>query len=166
MQTSVFLPVSALAAAALALSGCHHRAAPAGATAMTPGMVVSQARLLLPAVKGHPAAAYFTLGNENNLAATLVRVDVDGVKQTEMHETVGGAMTALSQVRIDPGKNVIFSPAGKHVMAFGIAPSLTPGGASAIIFHFQDGKTTSAPLRVEALGDGMGSGMVGMGAKP
>ena len=161
MQTSHSIPLSALAGAVLLLSGCHHRTAQANATTATPGMVVAQARLVLPAVKGNPGAAYFTLANENHSSTTLVRIDIVGAKQTEMHQTSGGTMAPLAQVRIDPGQRAIFSPAGKHVMAFGIAPSLTPGGSSAITFHFQDGTTTSAPLRIEAAGDAMG-GMAGM----
>jgi copper(I)-binding protein len=172
MQTSVSIPAGALAGALLAattlLAGCHHRSPAASrVTASPPGMVVSQARLVLPAVKGNPGVAYFTLGNENNVATTLVGVDIVGAHQTEMHETTGGTMAPLAQVRIGPGQQVIFAPSGKHVMAFGIAPSLTPGGTSAITFRFQDGKTTSAPLRIEAAGEAMG-GMAGMdmGGKP
>jgi copper(I)-binding protein len=161
MQTSVSIPVSALAGALLALSGCHHRSTAIGVTASPPGIVVSQARLVLPVVKGNPGVAYFTLGNENNVATTLVGVDIVGAKQTEMHETSGGTMAPLAQLHIAPGQKVIFAPSGKHVMAFGIASSLTPGGTSAITFHFQDGKTTSAPLRIEAPGEAMG-GMAGM----
>jgi copper(I)-binding protein len=167
MQTSVSIPVSALAGALLALSGCHHRSTATGVTASPPGMVVSQARLVLPAVKGNPGVAYFTLSNENNVATTLVGVDIVGAQQTEMHETTGGTMAPLAQVRIDPGKRVIFAPGGKHVMAFNLGPSLNSGGTSEITFHFQDGKTTSAPLRVEPPGDGSGD-MAGMdmGGKP
>jgi copper(I)-binding protein len=175
MKTSVSILAPAILAAMLALSGCHHhRAAPAGSTANSPGMVVSQARLVLPAVKGNPGGAYFTLGNENSVPTALVSVDIVGVQKTEMHQTSGGTMGVLAQVGIDPGQRVIFTPGGKHVMAFNVAPSLTPGGSSEIIFHFQDGKTTSAPLRIEAAGDGSGGsssmggdmGGMNMGGKP
>jgi copper(I)-binding protein len=174
MQKTVSIPVSPLAAALLAattiVSGCHHRSTAIGVTASPPGMVVSQARLVLPIVKGNPGVAYFTLGNENNVATTLVGVDIVGAKQTEMHQTSGGTMAPLTNVRIDPGQRVIFGPGGKHVMAFNLGPSLNPGGTSEITFRFQDGKTTSAPLRVDAPGDGAGdmAGMAGMnmGGKP
>ncbi len=167
MQTSVFIRVCALAGALLALPGCHHRAVPAGVTATSPGIVVAQARLVLPAVKGNPGVAYFTLGNETNASPTLVGVDIVGAQQAQMHQTSGATMAALPQVRIDPGQRLIFGPSGKHVMAFGIAASLTPGGSSAITFHFQDGRTISAPLRIESPGSA-GGGMAGMtmGGKP
>ena len=51
-------------------------------------------------------------------------------------------------------------------MAFGIGPGLTVGGSSAITFHFQDGKTVSAPLRIETVHTiGAMAGM-SMGGKP
>lgn len=159
MKTSAAIIVSAL----LATAGCHRQpAAPAAAMANSPGIVVSQARVVLPAVKGNPGAGYFTLGNENSQPTTLVSVTITGAQKTEMHQTSGGTMAPLPSVRIDPGQRVIFAPGGKHVMAFNLAPSLSPGGSSEIEFHFLDGKTTSAPLRVEAPGGGTSTGMDGM----
>ncbi len=164
MKTSV----SILGTAMLALSGCHHApTVPTGVTATSRGIVVSQARLVLPAVKGNPGAAYFTVTNENGTPATLVRVDVAGAQNTEIHETSGGTMRSLAQVRIDRGQPVVFAPAGKHCMVFSLAPALAPGGASKIVLHFQDGTAISASLRIEAAGGDM-AGMAGMdmGGKP
>jgi copper(I)-binding protein len=172
MKISVSIPVGlmALALSALALAGCHHRSEPSTAkTASSPGMMMSQARIVLPAVKGNPAAAYFTLDNRTSAPATLTGVDIVGARKTEMHQTSGGTMAPLTQVRIEPGQQVVFAPGGKHVMVFDLASSLTlsPGGSSEILFHFQDGKTTIAPLRVEAPGGGTSGDMAGMhmGAK-
>jgi copper(I)-binding protein len=157
MKTLVSTPISVMGMVLLGLAGCHQKSATTAAkTATSPVIVVSQARFVLPAVKGNPGAAYFTLGNEHSAPLTLVSVDVAGAKKTEMHETSGGTMGPLAQVRIDPGQRVIFAPGGKHVMAFGLNPSLaqSPGGTSEIVFHFQDGRTMSAPLRVESAGGG------------
>ena len=81
-----------------------------------------------------------------------------------MHETSGGTMASLGPVAIAPGQQVVFGPGGKHVMAFGLASSLSPGGSSQIVFHFQDGKSKPAPLRVELAGNEM-AGMT-MGGHP
>jgi copper(I)-binding protein len=139
------------ALAALALAGCHHHHHTTR-TVTSPGIVISQARLVLPAVKGNPAAAYFTLANESHAPATLVGVDITGARKTEMHETSGGTMQPLSQVLIYPGRQVIFAPGGRHVMVFDLVPTLTTGGTSEITLHFQDGKTASAPLRIDSVG--------------
>ncbi len=170
MKTRMKIPVSILSAVAvLALAGCHrHHHAPAKhAAAASTGIVVSQARLVLPAVKGNPAAAYFSLANEGKVAVTLVGVDVVGAQKAEMHETSGGTMQPLAQVGVDPGQRAIFAPGGKHVMVFSLAPNLTAGGSSEIVLHFQGGKTTSAPMGIEPPGDGAGD-MAGMnmGGKP
>jgi len=157
MKTSLSL---LLLGAVLALAGCHHRHAAVAAPSAS-SIDVSEARLVLPAVKGNPGAAYFTLRNATKAAVTLVGVAIEGAQKAEMHETSGGTMQPLAQVAIAPGERVSFAPAGKHVMAFNLAPTLTPGGSSAINFHFADGKTISAPLRIEAAG-GSSENMAGM----
>ena len=157
-----------LSGALFTVAGCHHqRSAPAATMSTPPGILVSQAHLVLPAVKGNPGAAYFTLGNESTAPATLTGVDIVGAQSTEMHQTSGRAMQPLAQLRVEPGQRAIFAPAGKHVMAFKLSPGLTPGGTTEIVLHFGDGKTTAAPLKIEAAGDA-GGDMAGMnmGGKP
>jgi copper(I)-binding protein len=152
-----------VAIAVLSLAGCHHRQTPAGGVPrISKGIVVSQARLILPVVRGNPGAAYFTLDNQGDAPATLVSIDIAGIKSTEMHETSGSGMRRLASVVIAPGSRVMFAPSGKHVMAFGASPDLIPDGASALTLHFQDGKITSTPLRIEAMSRADASGMAGM----
>jgi hypothetical protein len=160
LKTSVSLLIAVMLTPLLATAGCHRSAAPTGDLSNPPGIVVSHARLVLPAVKGNPGAAYFTVGNESGAPATLVRVTIVGAQQAQMHQTSGGIMQPVVEVGIDPGKRVIFAPSGKHVMVFSLAPSLAPGGSTEIVLHFKDGKSTSAPLRIEAADSG--SGMMGM----
>lgn len=165
MKTFVSILCAVLPASTLMLAGCHRKPpAPTVGPAYSQGIVVSQGRLVLPAVKGHPGAAYFTVDNENNAPATLLRVDVTGAHLAEMHQTSGGTMAPLAQLRIDPGQRAIFAPAGKHVMVFNLVPTLAPGGTSRIVLHFQDGRTASTPLRIEAAGGDMAA--MDMGGKP
>lgn len=173
MKPSVSILISTMLTPALLLAGCHRQpatpaaAAPTAAVIATSGIVVSDARLVLPAVKGHPGAAYFTLANGTGATATLIGVDVVGARQAQMHETSGGTMAPLAQLDINPGRRASFAPSGKHVMVFDLAPTLVPGGSGEIIMHFQGGKTVSAPLRIEAVGGDMPAmGGMTMGGKP
>lgn len=96
----------------------------------------------LPAVPGRPGAGYFTLhgGAES---ATLIAVSADRAIRTEMHATMqhGGAMTMrpLAAVPLAAEGEVRFAPGGRHLMLFGLSPTLKPGGATILTFSFADG---------------------------
>ncbi|MEY2942932.1 MAG: hypothetical protein RLY97_946, partial [Pseudomonadota bacterium] len=111
-----------VAASALSLSACHKKQ-PTAATVTNnnPGVMVSGGRLVLPAVKGNPGAAYFTLANENVLSTTLVSVHVMGAQKAEMHDNMGMSMTPIASLKLDQGKRMLFAPGSKHVMLFGLA---------------------------------------------
>ena len=152
----------ALAAAAL-LSACQQQdPAPADPSPEAkPGLALSAGRLVLPAVRGNPGAAYFTLTNGGAAPATLAAVWIDGADKAEMHETAGGSMAPLAALEVKPGETVAFEPGAKHVMAFGLKPGLEPGGEAEMTVTFADGDKLSAPLKLEAAGGGDGS-MKGM----
>ena len=78
-----------------------------------------------------------------------------------MHETVGSEMKPLGNLPVAAGAKVIFAPGGKHVMVFGLKPSVTAGGTTKIIVNFTGGTSLSAPLKVEAAG-GSDDSMAGM----
>lgn len=136
--------------AALALSACQQP----GETApeAKPGSVLSEGRLVLPAVKGNPGAAYFTYSNKADAAVTIATVSIAGAGRAEMHASEGGKMTALPTLAVPDGETVRFAPGGKHVMVFGIAPSIVSGGTAELTVTFADGDQRSAPLKVEAAG--------------
>ncbi|MBW8785350.1 MAG: copper chaperone PCu(A)C [Novosphingobium sp.] len=160
-------PTLALLCTALALAGCHRGSAEKPAVpGARPEVSVSDARLVLPTVPGHPGAAYFTLANTGTAPATLTGVTIDGVERGEMHQSSGATMAAITSVEVKPGGQVAFAPGGRHVMAFNLAPTLKPGTITAMTLSFASGKTIKAPLRVEKLGGGEAdamSGMAGMG---
>ena len=124
----------AVLAAALPLAACQQTKDPAAQTGTEanpdakPGLSVSDGVLVLPAVKGNPGAAYFTL-------ATLAAVHIDGAGKAEMHETKGGEMQPLAPVPLDPGASVKFAPGGKHVMAFELADTLQAGGTTEMTIY-------------------------------
>ena len=129
-----------------------------------PGLALSQGELVLPAVKGNPAGAYFTLTNNGDKPTTLAAVSISGSARAEMHDTSGGSMAPIASLEIKPGQTVKFERGGKHVMAFELDPALTPGSAGEITLTFADGDKVSAPLKLEAPGGGMdhGDDMAGM----
>ena len=157
-----------LAFSITALAACGQQASkdPATDTApdAKPGLAVTGAELVLPAVKGNPAGGYFTLVNNSDKAVTLAAVSIDGAAKAEMHETTGGTMAPLANLAIKPGETVQFARGGKHVMAFDLEPKLAAGGTSEITLTFADGDKVSAPLKLTAPGDAMDSmdGMEGM----
>ncbi|MDE2302103.1 MAG: copper chaperone PCu(A)C [Sphingomonadales bacterium] len=128
------------------LAGCHPpRAARAG-------LSVTNARLVLAAVPGHPAAAYFTITNQGSAPVTVTGIEIAGVGRSEMHQTDGGAMRSLPTLAVPAGQAMAFSPGGRHVMAFAPSATLRPGTTGRITLHFADGGRRSAPLHIEAAG--------------
>lgn len=169
MKIAAILPGARLLALALAatvpLAACKQAATDKAATApdAKPGLSVSDAKLVLPVVKGNPGAAYFTIRNASEAATSLAAVHIDGVGKTEMHETKDGTMSQLNWVEIKPGESVTFARGGKHVMAFDIADSLVVGGKAEVTLTFSGGDKVSAPITIEAMGGtGSSDAMAGM----
>lgn len=154
-----FRRVLPLVLAALPLAACQQQkdetpAAEPAVEAQT-GMVVANGRLVLPAVKGNPAAAYFDLSNKGTTPDTLAGVFIEGAESAELHETTAEGMGPMEKLKIAPGQSVAFAPGGKHVMAFKLANSVQAGGTVEMTLTFADGDKISAPLKVEPAGGGM-----------
>jgi len=142
--------------ATLVLSACDkggEPAEPANPDAK-PGLSLSDGSLAMPAVMGNPAAAYFTVTNGGDKPASIAAVSIDAAESAEMHETSGGSMAPLKSLEIKGGESIKFAAGGKHVMAFGIKPDLSPGSTVEMTLTFSDGDKLSAPLKVIAPGGG------------
>jgi len=136
-------------------------AAPAIASAMLAAcggskeLTVDHAWVRLAAVKGRPAAAYFTI-HGGPKPATLIIVSSDVAVRTEMHRSMsaGGmaSMAPLDRVAVPGSKEVAFAPGGRHVMLFGVNPGIKPGRAMTLTFTFADG--TRIPLKADVVGAG------------
>jgi copper(I)-binding protein len=147
------------ALALLALGACNHKQpaqAPTSQTAQE-GVVVVGGRLVLPALKGHPAAAYFTLHNQGDTIATLTSVAIDGAAKAEMHQTSGSTMSPIERLDIAPGASVLFAGGGKHVMVFDLSPTIAAGGSVDLTLNFASGRKITAQLHVEAPGGDTGA---------
>lgn len=154
MKFPDFLPKSAVLLAALAISACQQQA-PAGEDGGPdgkPGLEVTEGVLVLPAVKGNPGAAYFTLSNASDTETSLAAVHIDGAGKTELHESKDGTMERLNWVQLQPGEKVTFARGGKHVMAFDLDDKLAPGGTAEMTITFSGGDKISAPLKIESVG--------------
>ncbi len=151
---------AALGLAALGLSACGQQesAEPVETTPDgMPGVTVSDARLVLPAVSGNPAALYFDISYEGDDIAMIRGVHVDGAENAMMHATVESQgqtyMEELLQVKIENGETKKFERGGDHVMVMGLADTVKAGGTVEVTLTFIRGDKVSFPAEVLAAGD-------------
>ena len=161
--------IVAVAMAGLALAGCHKQTAQdkvadklvtTSTTDANLPIIISNKRLVLPAVKGNPAALYFTMANKAKADLVITSLDVESAAKTMMHETVGGTMNMLDTVKVPAGGSVGFVPGGKHVMVMGLSQAITKDSKAPLVtFHFKDGSQEAVAFKVEAAGDMAGMKM-------
>lgn len=156
--------VVSLGVISLALAACQESKAPeataseaaASAPDAKPGLSLASGKLVLPAVKGNPAAAYFELTNNSAKPAVIAAVSVAGAGMAMLHQTVmkdgHASMDMMHDPEVKPGATLSFSPGSNHVMVDGVPESLAPGGTVEITLTFADGDKLSAPLAVVAPG--------------
>ena len=106
-------------------------------------ITVDDAWVRLPAAAGRPGSGYFTMTG-GPADATLISARSDLAIRTELHATVrgpGGRMTMrpLGVVPVPARGEVAFAPGGRHLMFYGLSPSLKPGGTTILTFTFADG---------------------------
>ena len=104
-----------------------------------------------------PAAAYFTITGGTK-SATLTGISTALVKRAELHNNIAMAhgmtgMAPLANVDIPIGLTVNFTPGGKHVMLFGVDPSVHPGDRLTTSFAFAGRPAITTPLKVVGPGD-------------
>lgn len=160
------LPLAA-SIAALALSACggtkdEQKAEATAAPEAKPGLAISEGKMILPAVSGNPAGAYFTVQNTGSTNVSIASIAIDGVGQTEMHQTTGGQMQQVERVDVNAGMTTKFERGGLHVMAFDLDPKLKAGGTTEMTVSFSDGDKISAPIKLEGMGAAMDHDMGGM----
>lgn len=159
MRQAAFRSLALPLALSFALVGCGKsgdeapQQAASAAPEAKPGLAVSGGELVLPAVKGNPGAAYFTLTNSGSKPASLAAVSIDGAGKAEMHQTAGGSMTPLKSADVAPGATLAFARGGNHVMVFDLDPAIAAGGTAEMTLIFADGDKLSTSLAVKAAGD-------------
>jgi periplasmic copper chaperone A len=157
--------LAGLSAMALMLGGCGQNAENPATSASepantspenAPGVTVADAIVRLPAVAGAPGVAYFAVALGSGPARKVSGVYVEGAERAEMHETVTengvSSMQPVKDVALEKGKTITFSPGGLHIMLFGVADTLKPGGTTEITITLDNGDKVSAPARIESIG--------------
>jgi copper(I)-binding protein len=86
-------------------------------------------RLLPPGVPN--TAAYFSIQNHSDTSRILIGASADFVTKAEIHNHIlvndMMSMQQQSEVVIQPGESVQFSPGGLHIMLFGLKQPLHEG---------------------------------------
>ena len=130
--------------------------APAGEVEAVPGLAVENARLVLPAVTGNPAAVYMDIAFDGENPTTVRAASVLGAEKTEMHETSEWegkmVMGEMGPLLLNPGDKVSFEPGGKHVMVFGLPETVKPDQDIEITLTVVGGDKKSFTAKVQAAG--------------
>jgi copper(I)-binding protein len=158
MKSAVLAPL-ALVLGALALAGCDSKQAPApGENAHAQeGISITDARLVLPPVKGNPGAVYFTVHNDSPKDETISAAEVKGAREAMVHQsTMVGGMSEMHEMpgALVPAKGTLaFAPGGLHVMAIGLDDTLAKGGTTQVTLSFESGGRAVFPAQILAAGD-------------
>jgi periplasmic copper chaperone A len=152
------LVAALLSLGTLALGACGETAdetaveAPEGIA----GLTVTNARLVLPAVAGNPAAVYFDLAYDGDRAIALNRIDVQGAESAEFHEYGEWAgqrqMQPMMALPLKKGEKYAFEPGGRHGMAMKLSPEVAEGGTVEVTVTVSGGDKQSFPAEVRAAG--------------
>jgi len=118
-------------------------------------LYVDKSWVVLAAVPGNPAAAYFTI-HGGPQANALISVSVEPAIKSEIHESVSkdGMMTMapLDSVPVPAKSTVVFAPGGKHVMLFELRSTVKPGGTLQLQMNFSGGDKLLVDAPVFAAG--------------
>jgi len=157
-MTKALWSALALSLAALGPMACSEPAPEQAAAPEGPeGLSVSNARLMLPAVKGNPAAVYFDVTNAGKETAMIRAVAVQGSETAMLHQMGTWnrqvTMDELAQLPVKAGETVKLEPGGTHVMTGALADTVTPGGTAEVTLTFLGGDKMSFPAEVRAAGD-------------
>lgn len=143
-----------LAVTTVAVAACSEAPEQAEAAPEAPeGIAVTNARLMLPAVAGNPAAVYFDVANNGGGNRMIRAASVAGAGSAMMHVTDDTGMRETLQVMVEPGQTVKFEPGGTHVMAMDMADTVVAGGETEVTVTFVGGDKVSFPAEVRAAGD-------------
>jgi periplasmic copper chaperone A len=106
-------------------------------------------------IKGRPAAVFFVLHNESQVADTLTAVSTPIARRALVHQSkVSGGlvkMVGLAKVPVAAGDMVLFEPGGAHVMLFDLLSVPQPGARFPLTLSFAKGKPQTIEVEAKAL---------------
>ncbi|SKB71216.1 copper chaperone PCu(A)C [Sphingopyxis flava] len=161
--------ITALAAAALSLSGCGEN------LGQGPVLHVASGYIEMGATPDRPAAGYFTIkGGPRDVE--LMAVSSDLAQRVEMHETVKEngivSMKPLRSAPVPAKGELEFKPGGRHLMIWNINGAAVRAGKLPMIFVFSNNNNErilfdltirQAPQRGDSSGAAMDHGAMDMG---
>ena len=121
------------------------------------GLEVENARMVLNAVSGNPAAVYFDLTYNGERAIQVRRVDVEGAESAMLHGYMEVdfkvQMVETTAIGLLSGETVKFEPGEQHVMAMNVSPELQPGDTAEVTVTIAGGDKHSFPAEVRGAGE-------------
>lgn len=133
---------------AASLSACDSPASRVCVTAMAPW-------IRLPAVSGRPGAGYFEIDGRPE-QGDLLSVSSPRIARIEIHETTTrngvASMRRIDRIAID-GCNRFEAGGDRHLMLFGLDPSLRPGAEVPLTLMFEHGPPQTIFPSVRAAGE-------------
>ena len=149
---------TALGLATFGLASCGEQPEQADDAPGTPeGISVTNARLMLPAVKGNPGAVYFNISNDSTSNRMIRAVSVTGAGSAVLHQmgtwNLQPSMDEILQIDVPANGELKFEPGGLHVMANDLADTVAAGGTADVTLTFVGGDKITFPAEVRAAGD-------------
>lgn len=152
---------ASLAGLTLALGACSNEPDAPGAAVPAPGVVdgltITNARLILNAVKTNPAVVYFDLSYTGDRGLTIRKAEVEGAGMTMMHDygeyDYKVQMMEALPVGIKKGSEVSFKPGSLHLMAMEPSPDWAPGGTVKVVLTMSGGTTHNFDAVIRSAGD-------------
>ncbi|QFT77892.1 hypothetical protein FIU90_10125 [Erythrobacter sp. THAF29] len=157
------MAIAAALGSATILGACSSEPeASAEVEGVVPGMSIENARMVLNAVEGNPAAVYFDLKYDGDRGLTIRKAEVAQAGSTSMHDygeyDFKVQMMDALPVAIKKGDKVEFKPGGLHVMVFEPSPELQPGGKAEVTLTVSGGGTHTFEADILAAGDERAAG--------
>jgi copper(I)-binding protein len=149
----------ALVLGTLGLAACDSQPQPAAShdPDAPEGITISDARLVLPPVKGNPGAIYFTVHNDSSSPATIRAAHADGAQSAMIHQSMKmdgvASMRDVPEIAVPAHGELAFEPGGLHVMVFGLDDTLQKGASTDVTLTFASGDKVTFPAQVLAAGD-------------
>ncbi|MXP28445.1 copper chaperone PCu(A)C [Porphyrobacter algicida] len=149
-----YLAAICLATAGITLAACSGTAdtQKTAEDANPTGLEITNARLLLPPVKGNPAAIYFTVKNTGKRNVAIRSASVKDAKSAQLHDMMEydfkQTMGEMPPLMLQPGASVDFKPGGKHVMVYDLSPTIKVGDSTEMTLTIAGGDsiTTKVPV--------------------
>jgi periplasmic copper chaperone A len=153
------LAATALALATVGLASCGGATEEPAAVAENaiPGMTITNARLILPAVTGNPGVVYFDLAYDGDRQIALNRAAVEGAASAEFHQYGEWAgemqMQSMQPMPLKKGDKVSFEPGGNHLMAMELSPDIQAGGTTEVVLTVSGGGKHAFEAQVQPAGE-------------